>query len=112
MPWSATSAAAAASAVDNGFEAQSTSSAPPAFRGMARFAGSVVTWRHAEVFDGERAEHAAIEHAAAQHVIPAMTRARDGAEQAPSEGVPSTRGVAHRFQWVGRREEHALLREQ
>src|SRR2546425_2171059 len=35
---------------------------------------------HAEVFDGERAEHAAVEHAAAQHIISAMARARRSEE--------------------------------
>src|SRR2546430_9695450 len=54
----------------------------------------------------------AVEHAFAQHVIPAVARARDGAEQATSESVTGTGGVAHRFQRVGRREEHAVLRSE
>src|SRR5438094_7913735 len=48
MPWSCTSDAAAASVVDSGLEAQSTSSAPPAFSVIARFAVSVVTCRQAD----------------------------------------------------------------
>src|SRR5687767_4504173 len=49
MPYSATSAAATSSCVESGFEAHSTTSAPPAFSVRARFAVSVVTWRHAEM---------------------------------------------------------------
>ena len=40
--------AATSSCVDSGFDAQSTTSAPPAFSVRIRFAVSVVTWRHAE----------------------------------------------------------------
>jgi hypothetical protein len=46
--WS-TSAAATSSCVESGFDAQSTTSAPAAFSVRARFAVSVVTWRHAEM---------------------------------------------------------------
>src|SRR5205823_11017308 len=67
---------------------------------------------HTEVLDGERTEDTAVEHAFTQHVIPAVARARDGAEQATGEGITGTGGVAHGFQWVGRREEHAILREE
>src|SRR5919109_533243 len=49
MSYSSTSAAATSSCVDSGFEAQSTTSAPPAFSVRARFAVSVVTWRQAEI---------------------------------------------------------------
>src|ERR1700681_1206573 len=199
MPCSATNAAAAASAVDSGLEAQRTRSAPPALRVMARFAVSVVTCRqaasrwplsgcsrlkrsriccrtgiscaahsiirlpssaslrsltsyrwagmvaiklvrsravernhvhkrtqppldlaniglhdapHAEGFHGERAEHAAVKHAAAQHVIPGMTRARDRAQQATGEGVAGASRIAHRLERMRRSEEDAILREQ
>ena len=47
MPYSATSAAATSSFVESGFEAASTTSAPPALSVRIRFAVSVVTWRHA-----------------------------------------------------------------
>src|SRR2546425_8019634 len=67
---------------------------------------------HAEVFDGERAEHAAVEHAAAQHIISAMARARDRAQQAPGESITGTGGIAHHFKRMGGREEHTILREQ
>src|SRR4029077_8528483 len=199
MPWSATSAAAAASAVERGFEAQSTRSAPPALRVMARFAVSVVTcrqaarrwplsgcsrlkrsricWRtgiscaahsiirrpssasfrsltsyrcagmvaipllrpravernhvhkrtqpaldlghlragdaeHAEVFHRQRAQHAAVEHAAPKDVVPMMTRARDRAEQATGEGVAGTGWIAHGLERVGRRQEDPIPGEQ
>src|SRR6266849_10226657 len=46
--WSRTRLAATSSCVDNGFEAQSTTSAPPSRRQMARFAVSAVTCRQAE----------------------------------------------------------------
>src|SRR5437763_6067782 len=49
MSYSSTSAAATSSWVDSGLEAQSTTSAPPAFRVRARFAVSVVTCRQAEI---------------------------------------------------------------
>src|SRR5579884_4206522 len=49
MSNSLTSAAATSSCVESGLEAQSTTSAPPAFRVRIRFAVSVVTWRHAEM---------------------------------------------------------------
>ena len=49
MSYSWTSAAATSSCVDSGFDAQSTTSAPPAFSVRARFAVSVVTCRHAEI---------------------------------------------------------------
>src|SRR5580700_7468298 len=49
MLWSRTSEAATSSWVDNGFEAHSTTSAPPSRRQMARFAVSAVTCRHAEM---------------------------------------------------------------
>src|SRR3954453_22431763 len=45
---SATRAAATSSCVESGFEAQRTTSAPPAFRVRIRFAVSVVTCRQAE----------------------------------------------------------------
>src|SRR5215208_5782414 len=44
---SSTSAAATSSCVDSGYDAQSTTSAPPAFSVRIRFAVSVVTCRHA-----------------------------------------------------------------
>ena len=44
-----TSAAATSSCVESGFEAQSRTSAPPAFSVRARLAVSVVTCRHAEM---------------------------------------------------------------
>ena len=47
MPWSRTRCAAAASCVDSGFEAHSTTSAPPALSVTARLAVSVVTCRQA-----------------------------------------------------------------
>ena len=47
MPYSATSAAATSSLVDSGFEAASTTSAPPALSVRIRLAVSVVTWRQA-----------------------------------------------------------------
>src|SRR5688572_27479078 len=49
MPYSATSAAATSSCVESGLDAQSTTSAPPAFSVRARFAVSVVTCRQAEM---------------------------------------------------------------
>src|SRR5919199_1637952 len=49
MSYSSTSAAATSSCVESGFDAQSTTSAPPAFSVRARLAVSVVTWRHAEM---------------------------------------------------------------
>jgi hypothetical protein len=49
MSYSSTSAAATSSCVDSGFDAQSTTSAPPALRVRARFAVSVVTCRQAEM---------------------------------------------------------------
>ena len=49
MPYSSTSAAATSSCVDSGFDAQRTTSAPPAWSVRARFAVSVVTCRHAEI---------------------------------------------------------------
>jgi hypothetical protein len=49
MSYSSTSAAAVSSWVESGFEAQRTTSAPPALSVRARFAVSVVTWRHAEM---------------------------------------------------------------
>src|SRR5438105_10698224 len=49
MPCSAVSAAATASLVDRGLEAQSTTSAPPTFRVTIRLAVSLVTWRQAEI---------------------------------------------------------------
>src|ERR1035441_503015 len=48
IPNSATSAAATSSCVESGFEAQSTTSAPPAWSARARFPVSLVTWRQAE----------------------------------------------------------------
>src|SRR5680860_313774 len=48
IPKSSHKEAATSSWVDNGFEAHSTTSAPPALRVMARFAVSEVTWRQAE----------------------------------------------------------------
>src|ERR1700736_1990442 len=195
IPWSATSAAAAASVVDSGLEAQRTRSAPPALRVMARLAVSVVTCRqaasrwplsgcsrlkrsriccrtgiscaahsiirrpssasfrslmsyrcagmvaiplprpraiernhvhkrtqpaldlghvgpgdaeHAEVFNRQRAQHAAVEHAAPQDVIPVMTRARDRAQQATGEGVAGTSRIAHGLERVGRRQEDPI----
>src|SRR6059058_1094904 len=47
--YSATSAAATSSCVESGFEAQRTTSAPPAWSVRMRFAVSVVTWRQAEM---------------------------------------------------------------
>src|ERR1700730_14119297 len=192
MPWSATRAAAAASVVERGFEAQRTRSAPPALSVMARFAVSVVTWRqaasrwplsgcsrlkrsriccrkglscaassslrgpssasfrslmsyrcagmvailllrpravernhvhkrtqpaldlghvgpgdaeHAEVLHRQRAQHAAVEHAAPQDVIPVMTRARDRPPPATGEAVAGTGRIAHGLEGVGRRQE-------
>src|SRR3990172_10923599 len=49
MPKSLTSEAATSSCVERGFEAQRTTSAPPALRVMARFAVSVVTCRQAAI---------------------------------------------------------------
>src|SRR5271170_1609113 len=49
MPWSRTRLAETSSWVESGFEAQSTTSAPPSRRQMARFAVSAVTCRHAEM---------------------------------------------------------------
>src|SRR5262245_50552710 len=49
MSNSSTSAAATSSCVDRGFDAQRTTSAPPALSVRARFAVSVVTCRHAEM---------------------------------------------------------------
>src|SRR3954468_20809873 len=49
MSYSSTSAAATSSCVDSGFDAQSTTSAPPAFSVRIRFAVSVVTCRQAEM---------------------------------------------------------------
>src|ERR1700694_5028578 len=43
-------AAATASFVETGFEAQSATSAPPALRVSMRLAVSLVTWRHAASF--------------------------------------------------------------
>src|SRR6476619_7606762 len=48
MPYSSTSAAATSSCVESGFDAQRTTSAPPAESVRARFAVSVVTCRYAE----------------------------------------------------------------
>src|SRR4051812_36914344 len=48
MPNSETRAAATSSCVESGFDAHSTTSAPPAFSVRIRFAVSVVTWRQAE----------------------------------------------------------------
>ena len=48
IPYSETSAAATSSWVESGFDAQRTTSAPPAFSVRIRFAVSVVTWRHAD----------------------------------------------------------------
>src|SRR5579859_3149724 len=50
MPCSTLSAAATASLVESGLEAQSTMSAPPAFSVSIRLAVSLVTWRQAETF--------------------------------------------------------------
>src|SRR4026207_227958 len=47
MSYSSTRAAATSSCVESGFEAQSTTSAPPACRVRTRFAVSVVTCRQA-----------------------------------------------------------------
>src|SRR5262249_7961439 len=47
MSNSSTSAAATSSCVESGFDAQSTTSAPPSFSVRIRFAVSLVTWRHA-----------------------------------------------------------------
>ncbi len=47
MPSFFTSAAAASSWVESGFEAQSATDAPASRSVIARFAVSVVTWRHA-----------------------------------------------------------------
>src|SRR6202162_1554242 len=49
MLWSRTRLAATSSWVESGFEAQSTTSAPPSRRQMARFAVSAVTCRQAEM---------------------------------------------------------------
>src|SRR5437763_6392386 len=49
MPLSRTSEAATSSCVESGFEAHSTTSAPPSRRQMARFAVSAVTCRQAEI---------------------------------------------------------------
>src|SRR3954470_13025239 len=49
MSYSSTSAAATSSCVESGFDAQSTTSAPPAFSVRIRLAVSVVTWRQAEM---------------------------------------------------------------
>src|SRR5580700_11134814 len=49
MLWSRTSEAATSSWVERGFEAQSTTSAPPSRRQIARFAVSAVTCMHAEM---------------------------------------------------------------
>ncbi len=49
MSYTSTSAAATSSWVESGFDAHSTTSAPPAFRVRMRFAVSVVTCRHAEI---------------------------------------------------------------
>src|SRR3990172_6115614 len=49
MPKSLTREAATSSCVERGFEAQRTTSAPPALRVMARFAVSVVTCRQAAI---------------------------------------------------------------
>src|SRR5438045_6309289 len=49
MSYSSTSAAATSSCVESGFDAQRTTSAPPAFSVRIRLAVSVVTWRHAEM---------------------------------------------------------------
>src|SRR5215468_4360889 len=49
IPWSTTRAAATSSWVESGLLAQSTRSAPPAFRAMARLAVSAVTCRHAAI---------------------------------------------------------------
>src|SRR3954465_6981246 len=48
MSNSSTSAAATSSCVESGFEAQSTTSAPPSLSVRIRFAVSLVTWRQAE----------------------------------------------------------------
>src|SRR5437762_1083095 len=47
MSYSSTRAAATSSCVESGFDAQTTTSAPPALRVRIRFAVSVVTCRHA-----------------------------------------------------------------
>src|ERR1700681_4870983 len=47
MPCCDASAAATASLVESGLEAQSATSAPPALRVSIRLAVSLVTWRHA-----------------------------------------------------------------
>src|ERR1700758_376373 len=49
MLWSRTRLAETSSCVESGFEAQSTTSAPPSRRQMARFAVSAVTCRQAEM---------------------------------------------------------------
>src|SRR5258706_808091 len=49
MPLSRTRLAETSSCVESGFEAQSTTSAPPSRRQMARFAVSAVTCRQAEM---------------------------------------------------------------
>src|SRR5438477_3304064 len=49
MPLSRTSEAATSSCVESGFEAHSTTSAPPSRRQMARLAVSAVTCRQAEI---------------------------------------------------------------
>src|SRR5437763_9403757 len=49
MSYSSTSAAATSSCVESGFDAQSTTSAPPALSVRIRLAVSVVTWRQAEM---------------------------------------------------------------
>src|SRR5271167_2893153 len=49
IPWSRTRLAATSSCVDRGFEAHSTTSAPPSRRQIARFAVSAVTCRQAEM---------------------------------------------------------------
>src|SRR3954451_17127458 len=54
MSYSSTSAAATSSCVESGLDAQSTTSAPPAFSVRARFAVSVVTCRHAATRSPER----------------------------------------------------------
>src|SRR5207302_10493054 len=54
IPCSAERAAATASLVESGFEAQRTTSAPPALRVIIRLAVSLVTWRQAETRSPDR----------------------------------------------------------
>src|SRR2546421_16798 len=118
MPWWVTSDAAAASVVDRGLEAQSTSSAPPAFRVMARLAVSVVICRQAErrwpLSGCSRLKRSRICSRtgiswAAHSIIPGE---RQGAQPPTRKGITRTGRVAHRFQRMGRGKEDALLGEQ